>query len=122
MRKFVFFLLLLVACAPAEIASAPTPAPEIAPPAQEPVEPVAEKVAQREPVVEKVTESVPVPEVSDECETFGCPGAKIVADMQMDLFYECTCPRAKWIKPELILCFASEEEAVASGYRKAQSC
>ncbi len=118
MRKLLCVLLFLVACAPVElpeVVSTPTPQPETV---QEP-----------EPTVKPaVVPKIKAPEVKvaveqpDECETFGCPGAKIVADMEMDLFYECHCARARWIKPDFILCFASEEEAVGRGYRKAQSC
>jgi len=131
-KGFCVFLFFIVACVPiveksADVSvnvSVPETVPE--PPAKEPV--VEKEGVEKTEVSEKVEVSVPevveLPLVeSGECDTFGCfPGDKIVADMQMDLFYDCSCARARWIKPEFILCFASEEEAVERGYRKAGSC
>jgi hypothetical protein len=130
MRKFALVLLFLIACAPVELkeaATSPTPQPEVvqAPEIVQTPEPV---VIEPEPAVEI---EAPVPEVVEveiaeepgDCDTFGCfPGDKVVADMEMDLYYDCSCQRARWIKPEMVLCFENEEAAVERGYRKAQSC
>jgi len=121
-KEWCALLFFIVACAP-------TPEPSIPEQVSIPVpEQTRIPVAAEEPIVE--SERIPEQEVQvvkkseepDECMAFGCPGFKVVADMEMDLFYECNCQRASWIKPENILCFETEAGAIERGYRKAQSC
>jgi len=57
------------------------------------------------------------------CMELGCPeGTVVVGSINSDIYHECHCSSAQRINPENLLCFGSEEEAVASGYRAAQKC
>ena len=124
MNKGICFLLfMLLACAPVEKAPEPamTPEPSMIPePVKAPVIVKAPEIVKK-PVPEIVQVSE-VPEIHDDCPDFGCPPGGVVADMELKLFYDCSCQRPKWLKPERIWCFSSAEDAIANGYRRAESC
>ncbi len=129
-KVFCALLFLLIACAPvAEVVPSPEPVITVAEVEEVPVTPESTKAEVLEPSVKPVD---PLPktriiveqsEVPNDCLKLGCPfDAVVVADIVSDLFYDCGCPRAKWVKPEDALCFESEEHAIERGYRKAESC
>ncbi len=133
-KVFCALLFLIVACVPvSEVSTEPvavaespepvaveeSPVPIVAEPVAEVLEPVAVPV---EPL-QKSRVIVEQSEESNDCLKLGCPfDAAVVADLVSDLFYDCSCPKAKWIKPEDALCFESAEYAIERGYRKAESC
>jgi len=56
------------------------------------------------------------------CEDLGCPyGTNFVGSKSSDLYHYCHCSHAKRIKPENLICFYSEEEAIQKGYTQS-SC
>lgn len=84
------------------------------------------------PKLEVTAEEIPVapteivvsePQTPESCLALGClRGTNVVGDVKSDIFYECNCTFAKWIKPEDMLCFTSASAAMESGYRQAESC
>ena len=130
-KAFCALLFLIMACVPvSEVVPSPEPVTATAEVEVVPATPVSATVDVLEPAVEPV-ESLPKSRViveqpeeePSDCLKLGCPfPAVVVADIVSDLFYDCGCPRAKWVKPEDALCFESEEHAIERGYRKAESC
>ncbi len=56
------------------------------------------------------------------CEELGCPyGTNFVGSKNSDLYHYCHCSFAKRIKPENLVCFFGEEEAIEKGYTQS-SC
>lgn len=56
------------------------------------------------------------------CEELGCPyGTNFVGSKNSDKYHYCHCSYAKRIKPENLVCFFSEEEAIEKGYTQS-SC
>lgn len=109
MNKWSFALLLfLIACTSSKLPAV------ISTPESEPTVPVVPTLAP------KVSTEPPTPE---SCLALGClRGTQVVGDVKSDIFYECNCTFAKWIKPEDMLCFASVSAAIERGYRQAKSC
>jgi hypothetical protein len=126
-KAFCALLFLIVACVPvAEVVPSPEPVTTVVV-EEVPVTPVPEEVL--EPVavpvepLPKTRVIVEQTEESNDCLKLGCPFASaVVADVVSDLFYDCSCPRARWVKPEDALCFESAEYAIERGYREAESC
>jgi len=57
----------------------------------------------------------------DACIELGCePGSIYVGSINSNKYYECSCHYAKRIKPENIICFATDEQAVADGRVKSE--
>lgn len=55
------------------------------------------------------------------CLNLGCKiGTKYVGSINSDKYYACDCRYAKNIKPENLICFESDEEAVEKGYIKTE--
>lgn len=57
------------------------------------------------------------------CISLGCPAESqsiYAGSKNSDKYYECSCGYAKNILPENIICFASDEEAIADGKEKVE--
>ena len=52
--------------------------------------------------------------IDEECVDLGCPSGTIyVGSINSDKYYGCDCRYAKSVLPENIVCFASDEDALA---------
>lgn len=53
------------------------------------------------------------------CQNLNCPESTLyVGSVNSDKYYVCDCRYSKIIKPENIICFSSDQEAVDNGYIK----
>ena len=56
---------------------------------------------------------------TDVCQNLDCPeGTLYVGSVNSDKYYVCDCRYSKIIKPENMMCFSSDKEAVDQGYNK----
>ncbi len=59
------------------------------------------------------------PENTSVCESLGCPkGTVYVGSVNSDKYYVCDCQYSKRIKPENIMCFSTDNEALSKNYTK----
>ena len=60
--------------------------------------------------------------INPACAELGCPSkdAMFVGSINSDKFYECDCRYAKNILPENIICFSTEQEALADNRTKSE--
>lgn len=53
------------------------------------------------------------------CQNLNCPESSLyVGSVNSDKYYVCDCRYSKIIKPENLICFSSDQEAVNKGYIK----
>lgn len=58
-------------------------------------------------------------EVDNSCVSLGCSAdTKYVGSKNSDKYYGCDCHYAKRVKPENIVCFKDDKEALDRGYEK----
>lgn len=57
---------------------------------------------------------------TNSCIELNCPSDSIyVGSVNSDKYYACDCRYAKRVKPENIICFKTDDEAIAKNYTKA---
>ena len=59
--------------------------------------------------------------ISNSCTELGCESNDVyVGSINSDKYYSCDCHYAKQIKPENIICFTSDDDALSKGYVKSE--